>query len=313
MNDTVFVKYLRIARIDHWIKNIFILPGVVFAVFMTKIPVKPGLLLHIALGFLATCCIASANYVINEWLDAEFDRFHPVKKNRAVVSGDMDIKFVAVEYMFFAATGISISLCLSGCFAFTELFLLIMGVVYNVKPMRTKDIPYVDVLSESVNNAIRLLLGWFLITNVWLPPISLILGYWMGGAFLMAVKRYAEYRMIGDPQLAGKYRQSFQKYDENSLLVSAMFYALTSIFFVGIFLIKYRLELILAIPFLCGLYCLYLALSYKEDSAVQKPEKLYKERGLMLYIFFLIAFSFFLLIFDIPFLSVFLEKNLLHL
>jgi 4-hydroxybenzoate polyprenyltransferase len=313
MNDVVLTKYLRIARVDHWVKNIFILPGVVFAIFMTKIPMKTALLLHIALGFLATCCIASANYVVNEWLDAEFDRFHPVKKSRAAVSGGMDVKFVAVEYVLFAATGISISWHLSGCFTFTEIFLLVMGIVYNVRPMRTKDIPYVDVLSESVNNAIRLLLGWFLITNVWLPPISLILGYWMGGAFLMAVKRYAEYRMIGDPQLAGKYRKSFQKYDEVSLLVSAMFYALTSIFFVGIFLIKYRLELILAIPFLCGLYCVYLKLSYKEDSAVQKPEKLYRERGLMLYIFFLIAFSCLLLIVDIPFLSVFLEKNLLQL
>ena len=313
MDSVVLMKYFRIARIDHWIKNIFILPGVIFAVFMTKTPMKASLLLHIALGFLATCCIASANYVVNEWLDAEFDRFHPVKKKRAVVSGGMDIKFVVVEYLFFATAGISISLYLSGCFALAEIFLLIMGLVYNVKPIRTKDIPYVDVLSESLNNAIRLLLGWFLITNVWLPPLSLVLGYWMGGAFLMAVKRYAEYRMIGDPQLAGKYRKSFQKYNESNLLVSAMFYALTSVFFVGIFLIKYRLELIFTIPFLCGLYCVYLKLSYKEDSAVQKPEKLYKEHGLMLYIFFLIIFSFLLLIVDIPFLSVVLEKNLLRL
>ena len=34
----------------------------------------------------------------------------------------------------------------------------------------------------------------------------------MAGAFLMAVKRYAEYRMIGDPDRAGLYRKSFSKY-----------------------------------------------------------------------------------------------------
>ncbi len=39
-----------------------------------------------------------------------------------------------------------------------------MGVLYNVKPFRTKDIAYLDVLSESINNAIRLLLGWFFVT-----------------------------------------------------------------------------------------------------------------------------------------------------
>jgi hypothetical protein len=26
------------------------------------------------------------------------------------------------------------------------------GIVYNVKPLRSKDYPYVDVLTESVNN-----------------------------------------------------------------------------------------------------------------------------------------------------------------
>ncbi len=41
----------------------------------------------ILMSFFATCLIASANYVINEWLDAEFDQFHPTKKVRPVVGG----------------------------------------------------------------------------------------------------------------------------------------------------------------------------------------------------------------------------------
>jgi 4-hydroxybenzoate polyprenyltransferase len=306
-------KYLRIARFDHWLKNVFIAPGLIFAMFLTKTRFNAALSLHIALGLLATCFIASANYVINEWLDAEFDRFHPVKKNRAVVSGGMSVRWIWIEYGFFAITGMSMAALLSPLFALTESSLLGMGIIYNVRPMRTKDISYVDVLSESLNNAIRLLLGWFLITDIWFPPMSLIIGYWMGGAFLMAIKRYAEYRMIGDPQIAGNYRKSFQGYNEMTLLVSSVFYALTSMFFVGIFLIKYRVELILAIPFLCGLYCLYLYISYKEDSAVQKPEQLYRERGLMLYILFLIVLLALLLIVDIPFLSIFVDTNLLHI
>jgi 4-hydroxybenzoate polyprenyltransferase len=313
MKGALLKKYLRIARFDHWLKNVFIIPGLVFAAFLTKTRLSAALLLHIALGLLATCLVASANYVLNEWLDAEFDRFHPVKKNRAVVSGGMSAGLVGVEYAFFALAGMSIAASLSPNFALTELLLLGMGVVYNVRPMRTKDIPYIDVLSESLNNALRLLLGWFLISNIWLPPVSLLVGYWMGGAFLMAIKRYAEYRMIGSPETAGNYRKSFRGYSEVSLLVSSVFYALTSVFFVGIFLIKYRIELILAVPFLCGLYCLYLHLSYKEDSAVQKPEKLYRERGLIAYILGWVALFALLLIADMPFLSLFLDTNLLRM
>jgi 4-hydroxybenzoate polyprenyltransferase len=306
-------KYLRIARLDHWLKNVFIIPGLVFAAFLTKTRLDAALSLHIALGLLATCLTASANYVINEWLDAEFDRFHPVKKNRAVVSGGMSAKWVLAEYGFFAIAGMSAAVSISPLFALTEALLLGMGIIYNVRPMRTKDIPYVDVLSESLNNAIRLLLGWFLISDIWLPPVSLIVGYWMGGAFLMAIKRYAEYRMIGDPRTAGNYRKSFRGYSEVALLVSSVFYALMSMFFVGIFLVKYRVELILAVPFLCGLYCLYLNISYKEDSAVQKPERLYRERGLMAYILFLIVLFVILLIMDIPFLSILTDTSLLRI
>ena len=47
---------------------------------------------------------------------------------------------------------------------------------------------YLDVLSESINKAIRLLLGWFFGTADYLPPVTIVLGYWLGGAFLMAIK-----------------------------------------------------------------------------------------------------------------------------
>ena len=36
-----------------------------------------------------------------------------------------------------------------------------MGCLYNIPPIRTKDHAYVDVLSESINNPIRFLVGWY--------------------------------------------------------------------------------------------------------------------------------------------------------
>lgn len=62
---------------------------------------------------------------------------------------------------------------------------------------------YVDVLSESVNNPLRMLLGWFMVTSVLVPPVSLLICYWMAGCYLMALKRFSEYREIGDPEVAG--------------------------------------------------------------------------------------------------------------
>ena len=294
-------NYIKIARVDHWVKNAFIVPGVLLALILGDINQSIGMLAaKFIAGFMATCFIASANYVINEWLDAEFDKYHPTKKNRPVVTSNMKFSWVMLEYTVCIILGLGISALVNKAFVLTEIWLLVMGILYNVKPIRTKDIVYLDVLSESVNNMIRLLLGWFIVCDSYYPPSSIMVGYWMGGAFLMAIKRYAEYRMIGDPQRAGLYRKSFIKYTEASLLCSAFFYAMCSTFLVGIFLLKYRIEYIVAIPVLFFLFCYYLYIAYKPDSAVQKPEKLFREKKLMALVAVLAILFIILTVVDIP-------------
>ena len=87
-------------------------------------------------------------------------------------------------------SGASIACLINGPFLAVALTLWVMGVMYNVPPVRTKELPYLDVLSESVNNPLRLLLGWFVLIPDRFPPLSLILAYWMVGAFFMATKRF---------------------------------------------------------------------------------------------------------------------------
>lgn len=306
-----FKDYLNLARFDHWIKQLFIIPGMVFAIALVDDINISYVIIKFALGFISTCLIASANYIINEWLDAGSDIYHPTKKYRTAVISILQAKYVYIEYAVFTIIGFFVALFTSWFVLLPEFFLFIMGVIYNVKPIRSKEIPYIDVLSESINNAIRFLIGWFIVTSVYFPPITIILGFWMGGAFLMAMKRYAEYRMIADKETAALYRKSFKKYTEQSLLVSAFFYALSSVFFVGVFMIKYRIELLLAIPPLCGLFCYYLHISYKKDSAAQKPEKLFKEKGLMIYILIFISIVCILMFVKIPILESFLRTSLI--
>lgn len=318
MNETrhaTLRDYARIARPDHWIKNLFILPGFLAAVVLLKPhPVLDGRTWGLlALALVCTSFVASANYVINEWLDAKFDRFHPTKKNRPVVVADLKKGPVYLEYAILAVAGLGLSLLVGKLFFAMAAWLFLMGVAYNVEPLRTKDVPFLDVLSESVNNMIRLLMGWFVLTDTSLPPCSVILGYWMGGAFLMAAKRFAEYRMIGDPERAGLYRKSFKRYTESSLLVSAFIYAILATFLIGVFLVKHRIGLLVSMPFLVALFGKYMAIAYKPDSAAQKPEKLYREKGLMA-LTLLFAVSLLLGAFvEMPWLSVFTSKELISI
>ena len=307
-------KYIRIARLDHWIKQLFVFPGSLFALLLADKGGSTGdIISNIIWGFLSTCLIASANYVINEWLDASFDKYHPTKKNRSVVTEDVKASIVYLEYAILTAGGFALGMLSNKYVLYCEIWLWVMGIIYNVKPLRTKDVAILDVLSESVNNAIRLLIGWFCITQTQIPPISIVCGYWMAGAFLMAMKRFAEYCMIGDSEVAGKYRKSFKYYSAELLMNTAFFYAMCSSFLMGVFLIKYKMEFLILIPFVFGLFCYYFHIAFKEDSAAQKPEKLFKEKKLMLYVLFLIVLFIVLYMVDIPALNMFMTYELVNI
>jgi decaprenyl-phosphate phosphoribosyltransferase len=109
----------------------------------------------------------------------------------------------------------------------------------------------------------------------------LVLSYWMVGAFFMATKRLAEYRHIGDATRAAAYRRSFGYYNEERLLISILFYATTCALFAGMFIVRYRLELILFVPVGAGLLAYYLKIGLQPNSPVQHPERLHRQKGFM--------------------------------
>jgi hypothetical protein len=131
----------------------------------------------------------------------------------------------------------------------------------------------------------------------------------MGGAYLMATKRFAEYRLIGNPELAGLYRKSFRYYTEHSLLISMFFYALTSAFFLGIFLVKNRVELLVSFPFFALLFSWYLSIGLLKDSPVQGSEKLYTRKWFMLYVVLFCILLIGLMFVDIPWLHRLLQDH----
>jgi decaprenyl-phosphate phosphoribosyltransferase len=303
-------KYLALMRPDHWFKNVFALPGVAFASLMAHIPFDV-FVRRLAIGTASLCLIASANYVINEWLDADYDRFHPVKRHRPSVAQRLNPWIVYAEYVAVLLAGVALASLVSVYFLAAAALLGIMGVVYNVPPFRSKDRAYLDVLSESINNPIRLLMGWFIVTERPLPPSSLLVGYWMGGAFLMGVKRYAEFRYLAPAGTAGLYRRSFQFYREETLLISSFFYAMCAGFFLGVFLVKYRIELLLGLPFVALLFAWYLKIGMKQDSAAQHPERLYHEKQFIVYVGVVVMVLTGLVYIDIPALKWFLNNAFL--
>jgi 4-hydroxybenzoate polyprenyltransferase len=273
--------HLAIARVDHWFKNVFVLPGIVVALGTDPLVDRAGLGWRILIGLLSICLIASSNYTLNELIDAPFDRHHPTKHRRPVPSGQVNVPLAYAQWVALMLAGVALAMQISVPFTLSALSLWVMGCVYNIPPVRSKDLPYLDVLSEAINNPIRMLAGWFIVTDSTIAPSSLLLSYWMIGCYFMALKRYAEFRNINDAPRAAAYRKSFAHFTSDGLLVAVMFYGSAAMLFFGAFCMRYRLELILAFPAIALVMAVYLSVAMKDNSAAQNPERLYREPALM--------------------------------
>lgn len=293
--------YLEALRLERWPRSSAILVGSAVNLFLQNNSLPKTLTLDIAakiaLAFALTWGISTVNYVINEIADAPFDRHHPTKRWRPLVSGRIQkgpfiLLGIILGLVCFAFAG----LFFSRAFFFSLLALLVAGFIYNIRPFRTKDLPFLDAVSESANNPIRFLIGWFALSPDFssFPPFSLLLAWWAFGNFLMVAKRLSELRWLKNK--AVDYRQSLGKYSPASLLLGMTISAV--VFFAGYvaFCLENNLNRYLFyIPLLVVYFLLFFWKTLKEKAVMEEPERLFRRPLFAVYtigliILFLLSF-----------------------
>lgn len=210
-------EWIAIARPRHYGKHILILAGVALAEWLHPVAVTGSLLARVLLGFVAACLIASSNYVLNEILDAATDRHHPRKRQRPLVEGRIQSAEAYRLWGVLGLLGLVVAAGLGFPFLAVAAVFLGMALLYNVPPVRLKDVAYVDILTEAVNSPLRLLLGWMLIAPQHLPSLSVLAAAWMAGCFAMTWKRFRELQDFEDLASAAAYRRSFANYSRGVL------------------------------------------------------------------------------------------------
>ena len=98
--------HFAIARLDHSIKNLFVLPGVIIPLSIYPALLNKALIWRFLLAFVSITLVACSNYVINEVLDAPFDRLHPTKKNRAAARGHVVTSLAYVQWLLMMVVGV---------------------------------------------------------------------------------------------------------------------------------------------------------------------------------------------------------------
>ncbi len=264
--------YLEALRVSRWPRSASIIvgSGAYWALKLKFSPAAFKLLPKVILAFLLTWAISTANYIINEIADAPYDMHHPDRRGRPFVSGKVKawvlilIFFVLVTGAF--AAGLSF---FSKEFNLSLFALLMAGFLYNLKPIRLKDRPFIDSLAESANNPIRFLIGWYAVGQGF-PHLLLLAAWWMLGNFLMVGKRLSELLSLGRQQ-AIKYRSSFKSYTEKSLKLYLIITAfLFSIFFLSFCWLS-RLYLT-SLSLLFSLAFMYLFYKRARAENVEEPE-----------------------------------------
>src|SRR3989339_158565 len=116
------VDIIKLIRVPQWIKNLFVFIPVVYSrnLFHTDY------LISSIIAFVIFCLLSSVVYVINDIVDTEADRHHPVKKNRPIASGIISNKKGMLIALIMFIVSVTLSLYTNTNFKiFASLFLLI--------------------------------------------------------------------------------------------------------------------------------------------------------------------------------------------
>jgi len=285
--------YFESLRLERWPRSLAILPGfVAFFVLnpgvMKSIDIFP-LILKLILAFVLTLFISTANYIVNEIADARSDAYHPSKKDRPLVKEEISRKVLISLWCILVVVSIFAALLFykNLYFAIDLTALLAAGILYNVPPVRVKDIPFLDSTLESANNPIRFLIGWHIMAPVF-PPISLIISWWAFGNFLMVGKRVAEKKFLSVEESSG-YRRSLKKYSLKNLVAFMVMNGVIFIATFALFAVESGLHSFLfAIPFILIYLVMFMRKSVQDIEGAEEPEKLLKNPYFALYTLFLV-------------------------
>ena len=190
------VKALRPVQ---WVKNALLFTPLFLAHEFRDL----GALITVVWAFIAFSLCASALYVINDLLDIESDRQHPMKRLRPFASGELTVSAGLVMAPVLLLTGFSIALL-----ALPPLFVAVLAVYAGLAAaysVRLKRIVVVDVLVLASLYAWRVIAGGVaggVPVSPWLLAFSLF--FFLSLAF---AKRYAELHLVagqGKEEAAGR-------------------------------------------------------------------------------------------------------------
>lgn len=217
-------KYLKLLRVEQWIKNLFVFIPLFFSGNITNL----DLLTKSLFAFVIFSLAASSVYIINDYSDIESDRKHPEKKKRPLASGAISKSGAIIILAFLIIFGVGLLIFSQYYFKLSVLelkigiaslffklhiwklaaivaFYFIMNLAYTFK---LKQVAIVDICIISIGFVLRVLAGGYA-TGILISQWAILLTFVL--ALVLAIgKRRGE---LINAQISGRTRKSLDGYN----------------------------------------------------------------------------------------------------
>ena len=203
IKNTKFLVYLKVLRVNQWIKNLVVFTAIIFS----------GQLFYYdsfsktVYVFIVFCLLSSTSYVLNDIIDYNNDRKHPYKKFRPIASGEIPIPRAIWMVGILTLISLTIAFFFSLPLFFLSLLFILLHFFYS---LYLKKKPVADIFTISFSFMLRALAGEVALN--YHIPIWLILTIFFGSLFMASVKRHSELVAHGS-----KARETLYRYNEHFL------------------------------------------------------------------------------------------------
>jgi 4-hydroxybenzoate polyprenyltransferase len=186
----MLIALFKTLRIRQWPKNAFVLAAVVFDRQLSLSNPEP--LLRSLAGAFLFCLLSSSIYIINDLLDVESDRKHPVKRNRPIASGKLPVPVAIALAIGLVAFTLPAAYLLSMGFFLIALTYFVTFLLYSVW---LKHVTLIDVILIAAGFVLRVGAGVTIINverfSPWLYVVMTL-----GALYIGFGKRRAELTLL---------------------------------------------------------------------------------------------------------------------
>lgn len=193
-------------RPRQWLKNLFLFAALLFSNNLVDLSKDVAVLK----AFLLFCLLSGSVYIVNDIFDWKQDQDHPVKSQRPISSGKIEVKKAAAVATILSLLALTFSFILDPGFGLVSLSYFLLNLAYSWK---LKNVVIIDVMVVALGFVLRVVAGAVVIrveVSAWVLACTILLAL-----FLALSKRRHELTLLNEG--AKEHRRTLAQYGPHFL------------------------------------------------------------------------------------------------